>query len=410
MATYNYKGYYQSNPAATVAATIDAENDQQAQELLTSEGIVLVALSEVNTAFNPSAMAKGLTQRVKIGDLAYFTRQLSAMINAGMGPIQALEVTGRGAQSKYLQEVTTEVVALINQGQPMSAAMGQFPKVFNPLYIALIRAGETGGVMQTALLRLADQIEKDAALRREVKSAMVYPVTVMVFCALIFLAMMIKVVPAFQDIFESSGGQLPKLTGYLVKISNFIQTPFGVLTIFFGPPASLFAFKAYTKTDAGRLNVDRLKLQLPVKFGVLFLKVATARFARTMATLNDAGVPILYALEITAPTANNKVIENAIMDARQGIQRGEALSTCIEATGVFPEVATSMLIAGEQAGAIDTMLNKVAETYEDEVESMVKSLKSIMEPVLMVVIGAIVGTVVIGLYLPIFNLTKAIKN
>jgi type IV pilus assembly protein PilC len=344
--------------------------------------------------------------RVKLKDLSIFCRQFATMVNAGLPILRALAILGDQTANKELQKVLLQVRLDVEQGASLSGAMGKHPKAFSELFVSMIKAGETGGLLDTVLLQLADTMETEVELRRKIKSAMTYPVAVVVLVVLIMSAMLLFVVPQFKTIYASLGGELPLPTRVLLAASDSVRKYWYLVILF--SVAFTIGLRRYKKTPSGRLNVDKLKLKTPV-FGPLFHKVALARLANTLGMLLRAGVPILQALEIVKDTVNNKVIAFALEDVKSSVREGESIARPLSKHAVFPPMVVQMIAVGEETGAVDTMLDKVSEFYNSEVEATVDALTSLIEPLLIAVIGGAVGMAVIALYMPMFNIIKLIK-
>ncbi len=343
--------------------------------------------------------------RVKMKELAVFSRQFATMVNSGLPILRALAILAEQTESTELAKALTQIRVDVEGGSALSAAMTKWPKVFNNLYVSMVRAGETGGVLDSVLLRLADQIEKDVTLRGRIKSAMTYPVVVLVMVSFIMAAMLLFIVPQFKNIYASLGGQLPLPTRILLAISNAVRSFWYIVAG--GIVLFVFLFRRYKATESGREVIDRIKLRAPV-FGPLFRKTALSRFSSTLGTLLRSGVPILQALDITAETVNNKVISKAVMDVQGSVREGESIARPLAQHAVFPPMVVQMLAVGEETGAVDTMLDKVASFYDEEVTAAVDSLTSLIEPLMIGIIGGLVGTAVIALYMPMFNIIKLI--
>ncbi|CAB4924406.1 unannotated protein [freshwater metagenome] len=346
-------------------------------------------------------------ERVKARDMVVFSRQFSTMISSGMTVLRALSVLELQTENDKFKEVLAQVRTDVEGGASLSEAMEQHPRVFNRLFVALVHAGEIGGILEDALRRAADQLEKDDKLRRAVKSAMVYPATVMSFAAIVVIALVAFLVPVFAGVLEEFGSELPAITKITVAMSDAVTGYWwaGILVMV----AAFLAIRTYVRTDQGRRNKDKLFLRLPVKIGTIVQKVAIARWSRTLGTLAAAGVPLLQAVEITGRTSGNSVIEDAMTDVSDSIRRGGTLSGPLREAPVFPPMVSHMVGVGEETGNLDEMLSKVADFYEDEVDAAVKALMSILEPILIVVIGAAVGFIVISMYLPLFAVYDSIK-
>jgi type IV pilus assembly protein PilC len=343
---------------------------------------------------------------VKLKQVAIFCRQFATMVNSGLPILRALAILGDQTESKELQKVLMQARTEVEQGASLSAAMAKHPKAFNNLFISMVKAGEAGGVLDDVLIRLADQIEEEVELRRQIKSAMTYPVVVVCLVILIMSAMLLFIVPQFQSIYDNLGGTLPLPTRLLLMVSKSFRTYWWMFIL--GGIGGRFALKRYKKTDSGRARLDSLKIKVPV-FGPLFHKVALARFASTAGMLLRAGVPILQALDIVKDTVNNYVLSTAVEDVKTSVREGESIAKPLGKHRVFPPMIVQMLAVGEETGAVDTMLEKVAEFYNQEVKATVDALTSLIEPLLIAVIGGAVGAAVVALYMPMFNIINLIK-
>jgi type IV pilus assembly protein PilC len=342
----------------------------------------------------------------KMKDIAVFSRQFATMINSGLSLLRSLYILADQTENKQLCGVVDQVRQDVERGASLSQAFSRHPKVFFRLYVAMVRAGETGGVLDSVLLQLASIIEKQVELRRKIKSAMTYPIVVACLCLLIVAAMLLFIVPTFKSIYAQLGGTLPMLTRVLIGISTIFKKFFPIVIVVGG--LGIWGFKRWIQTDNGREVWDRVKLKAPV-FGKLVHKTALTRFAQTLAVLMRSGVPILESLEITSETVNNTVLSNAVKDVQAGVKVGESMAKPLASHEIFPPMVTQMIAVGEETGAIDTMLDKIGEFYSQEVEATVDALTSLLEPLLIVFLGACVGGMVIALYMPMFNIIKLIK-
>lgn len=364
----------------------------------------LIKPKEKKAAFaGLSALGAG----VKDKDIVIFTRQFATMIDAGLPLVQALEILTTQVENKFLAKTLGMIKSDVESGSTYADALRKHPKAFTELYANMVAAGESGGILDTILNRLAAYIEKSMKLKKKVKGAMVYPIVVSTIAIGVIAVIMIFVVPTFAKMFTSMGGTLPLPTLMVIKMSNFMAG-LGGLMVFLSIVAFSIAFKQIRKTEKGTLITDRIFLRLPI-FGTLLRKVAVAKFTRTLSTLISSGVPILDGLEITAKTAGNKVIEYAVMDVRLAVSEGKTLAEPLLKSKVFPPMVTHMIAVGESTGALDTMLSKIADFYDDEVDNAVSNLTSMMEPMLMVFLGGSVGFIVVAMYLPIFKLITLIK-
>jgi type IV pilus assembly protein PilC len=344
--------------------------------------------------------------RVKLKDLAIFSRQFATMVNSGLPLLRTLSILEEQTDSKVLTKKLTEVRLDVERGSSLSGALARHEKTFPALYVSMCRAGETSGTLDQVLLRLADTLEKEVSLRQKIKSAMTYPTVVFAMVILILAAMLLFVVPTFKDLYSSLGGTLPLPTRILLSLSDVVRRFFLVfVAVFVG---AVFLIRRWIKTDRGRAAFDRFKLRLPI-FGSLFQKTALARFARTLGVLNRSGVPILQALDIVQETVKNEVVATAVRDVQSGVKEGESIAAPLANHKVFPPMVVQMMAVGEETGALDTMLEKIADFYEEEVSTAVESLTSLIEPLLIAVVGGAVGLIVISLYLPLFRIVELIE-
>ncbi|MEX0756174.1 MAG: type II secretion system F family protein [Actinomycetota bacterium] len=344
--------------------------------------------------------------RVKLKDLSVFSRQFATMINSGLPILRALSILADQTDNSQLEKILVQVRTDVEQGSSLTKALEKHPKCFNELYTAMVAAGEMGGVLDLVLLRLADQIESEVELRRRIKSAMTYPVVVVILVMLIMSAMLLFVVPQFESIYAQLGGKLPLPTQLLLNASNALRTFWWMFLL--AGIGFWIGLNKYKKTEQGRLVIDKFKLRVPV-FGQLFHKTAMARFSGTLAMLLKSGVPILQALDIVIDTVNNKVIAIAVTDVQSAVREGESMAKPLGRHAVFTPMVVQMLAVGEETGAVDTMLEKVAAFYEEEVKATVDALTSLIEPLLIAVIGGAVGAAVIALYMPMFNIINLIQ-
>ncbi len=334
-------------------------------------------------------------------NLAVFTRQFSVMIDAGLPLVQCLDILGNQEDDKHFSAVILATRSDVEAGASLADAMRRHPKTFDPLFTNMIAAGEAGGILDTILKRLATYIEKAVKLKAQVKSAMIYPVAIISIAVVVVTVILWKVIPTFASLFAGLGAELPFLTRMVIAASNLLVTfmPFIIISLI----AFVFAFRQYYATEKGRRVVDGTMLKLPI-LGIILRKIAVARFCRTLATLMTSGVPILDGLEITAKTAGNAIIEDALFEVRRSIERGETVAAPLKQTGVFPGMVVQMIGVGEATGALDTMLSKIADFYEEEVDTAVAGLLTLLEPVMIAFLGIVVGGIVVAMYLPIFGL------
>jgi len=395
MATFTYTGRTRAGKTVTgehIADTMDA-----AVAALRREQIQVARINPAKVKAVKKRREKAATAK----DLAVFTRQFSAMIGAGLPLVQCLDLLGSQAEDKDFGAVILETRAAVESGASLADAMGQHPKVFDSLFTNMIAAGEAGGILDAIFQRLATYIEKAVKLQSQVKSAMVYPIAVIVIASVVVGAILWKVIPTFATLFEGLGAELPLPTRIVIAMSNFLVSYMPVILI--GIAGIVFGFRQYYASVAGRMVVDRTVLKLPV-LGLLIRKIAVARFCRTLSTLMAAGVSILEALDITAKTVGNAVVEEAVYSTRKSIEGGETIAAPLRQTAVFPPMVVQMIGVGEATGALDVMLAKIADFYEDEVDIAVAGMLTLMEPIMIALLGGVVGGIVIAMYLPIFAL------
>jgi len=396
MPVYTYRGT--NRTGAAVSGEQSASNKADLINLLRRQQIKVSKLSEKGKEFSLPTFKAGVNAK----DLSVFTRQFSVMIDAGLPLVQCLEILAGQQENKTFESVLTTTRASVEGGTTLSAAMRQHEKVFDALYVNLVEAGEAGGILDTILQRLANYIEKNVKLKRAVKSALVYPVAVLLVAGGVITLLLWKVVPIFATLFLGLGVDLPLPTRIVIALSNFIGSIFGlmILVVFI---AMAVALKLWHGTEQGRFILDGTLLKLPL-VGILLRKIAVARFTRTLGTLISSGVPILEGLDITARTAGNAVIEKALGQVRKALEQGKNLADPLKETNVFPGMVTQMIGVGEQTGAMDAMLQKIADFYEEEVDAAVKDLLAALEPAMIVFLGVVVGGIVISMYLPLFSL------
>lgn len=402
MPVFTYRGT--NRAGTTVTGEQMAQSKTELVNTLKRQQISVTKMSEKGKEFNLPTFGGGVDSK----ELAVFTRQFSVMIDAGLPLVQCLEILAGQQENKVFQKVLAGTRAAVEGGSTLSASMRQYEKVFDALYVNLVEAGETGGILDTILQRLSSYIEKNVKLKRAVKSALVYPVAVLLVAAGVIVLLLWKVVPIFATLFLGLGVSLPLPTRIVIALSNFVGSIFGfmILVVFIG---AVIALKVWYGTPMGRMAIDRVLLKLPL-MGILLRKIAVARFTRTLGTLISSGVPILEGLDITARTAGNAVIEKALLEVRKGLEAGRNLSDPLKDTDVFPGMVTQMIGVGEQTGAMDAMLQKIADFYEDEVDAAVKDLLSALEPMMIVFLGVVVGGIVISMYLPLFTLIGQLSN
>ena len=400
MPTFAYSGRTRTGQSVTgerVADTMDA-----AVAALRRDQIMVTRIDAAKTAKAAAEKTKALKSRsVPAKNLAIFTRQFSVMIDAGLPLVQCLDILGKQEPHKHFSAAILKVREDVEGGAALADAMKKHPKTFDSLYSNMIAAGEAGGILDTILKRLAVYIEKNVKLKGDVKSAMIYPVAVIVIAAVVVGAILWKVIPTFATLFQGLGAQLPLPTRVVIQASNYLVEYGWILILALG--AIGYGIKRYYGTPGGRRTIDKILLRMPILGGIL-RKVAVARFCRTLSTLLASGVPILDGLDITARTAGNAIIESAIQTTRTSIERGETISAPLRETNVFPSMVVQMINVGETTGALDAMLSKIADFYEEEVDSAVAGLLTLMEPVMIAFLGVVVGGIVIAMYMPIFDL------
>ncbi|PYU23738.1 MAG: pilus assembly protein PilC [Acidobacteria bacterium] len=396
MPVYVYRGTNRTGGA--VSGEQSATNKAELMNLLRRQQIKVSKLSEKGKEFSLPTFKQGVNAK----DLAVFTRQFSVMIDAGLPLVQCLEILAGQQENKTFEGVLTTTRASVEGGSTLSAAMRQHDKVFDALYVNLVEAGEAGGILDTILQRLANYIEKNVKLKRAVKSALVYPVAVLLVAAGVITLLLWKVVPIFATLFLGLGVDLPLPTRIVIALSNLVGSIFGLMIVVFFVGLAI-AVKLWHGTEKGRYILDGMLLKMPM-VGILLRKIAVARFTRTLGTLISSGVPILEGLDITARTAGNAVIEKALGQVRRALEQGKNLADPLKDTNVFPGMVTQMIGVGEQTGAMDAMLQKIADFYEEEVDAAVKDLLAALEPAMIVFLGVVVGGIVISMYLPLFSL------
>jgi type IV pilus assembly protein PilC len=399
MAVFAYQG---RSTAGLQKGEIEAADRMTAVGELRRRSVLVTQITEKAGAKTP-AKAGG---KVKDREMAIFTRQFSTMIDAGLPLVQCLNILSEQSESKNLRDVTGNVARTVEEGSTLAESLRRHQKTFDDLYTNMVEVGETGGILDVVLQRLAVYIEKAASLKRKVKSALVYPSSIIGVAMLVIGFMLAFVIPTFAAMFKEMGAELPLPTRIVIGLSDFVRGYFWLIGLAFG--GAVYGLRSYYRTENGRSTIDALILKVPV-FGVIFRKVAVARFTRTLGTLVQSGVPILEALRITASTSGNKVVEKAVLQCRTSVTEGKTLAEPLKISGVFPPMVTQMVSVGEQTGALDAMLSKIADFYDDEVDTAVATLTSLLEPIMIVILGVIVGGLVVAMYLPIFKLVTLIK-
>ena len=398
MATFTYTARTLQGELKT--ATIEAASRDEVVQQLRRQRMNVVKVDE------DKGKKKVGAGSIKMRDIVIFTRQFSTMINSGLPLVQALDILAKQSESKALQEVTRAVVFDVESGNTVADALGKHPKAFSDLYVNMVAAGEAGGILDTILMRLATFMEKNDALVRKVKGAMIYPGVIMSVAAIAICVLLIFVIPVFESMFASVGLALPLPTRVVIGMSKFLKGYWWAVIA--GMAGSVFLLKNYYATSDGKLMIDRAMLKAPV-LGDVLRKSAVSRFTRTLGTLISSGVSILDGLEITAKTAGNRVISDAIMASRASIAGGDTISAPLQKSAVFPPMVISMIAVGEQTGGLDEMLSKIADFYDEEVDAAVSGLLSLLEPLMIVFLGVVVGGMVVAMYLPIFDMINAVQ-
>jgi type IV pilus assembly protein PilC len=403
MAAYTYSAI--NSAGVELTGNIHAPDREAAREQLRVRGLLAQDLTELPASGEQSV--RTAFKKIKPKSLQVFSRQFATMIDAGLSVVSALVILEQQTEDKYLGVVIGELRADVEGGLLLSQAMSRHPKIFSRLYIAMVEAGEAAGILDAVLDRVAFQIEKETAIKRRVKGAMIYPTMVLIFATLVLIGMLMFLVPVFVKIFQDLGGELPTLTQWVVNVSDFLRNNY--YFVFPAMAAVFFGLRKGKRTEKGRQIWDQMKLKVPMKIGAVVLKVTMARFSRTLSTLIAAGVDIIKALEITGQTAGNWVVEEALADVRNQVQEGIPIAQPLAENPVFPPMVSHMIKIGEETGELEKMLSKVADFYEDEVDSSISSLTSIIEPLMMIGVGLMVGVIIIAMYLPMFKMLTLVK-
>ena len=402
MGVYVWKAMDLTGAKAT--GEVDAETKQAVADQLKSRGLIVLDIADKHSS---KEIDLSFLKRIKPTDLTIMTRQLSTMVSSGMTILRALYVLEAQTENELLTETITNVRKDVEAGLALSDALERHPKVFSPLFVAMTRAGETGGMLESSLLRVADQLEKEDSLRRQVKSAMTYPTVVISFAFVILIALVTFLVPVFVGVFKQFGGDLPFITKITVTLSDMITGYWWACMLVVA--GVVWSFKKWKSSEKGRGQWDAFRLRIPAKIGDIVQKVALARWSRTLSALVSAGVPLMQALDITAQTAGNRVVEDVMASVIDSVKQGGTIAEPLKAAPVFPGMVVAMVAVGEETGALDQMLTKIADFYEDQVDAAVKSLTSILEPLMLVVVGGMVGFIVISMYLPLFKVYDSIR-
>src|SRR3954468_1992756 len=402
MSTYVFKAM--DLTGAKASGEVEAESKQIVSDQLKQRGLIVLDIADKRGS---KELELPFLNRIKPQDLTIMTRQLATMVNSGMTILRALYVLEAQTENKKLADTISAVRKDVEAGLPLSDALERHPKVFNPLFVAMTRAGETGGVLDSALERVAAPLEAAHSLRRQVRAAMAYPAVVMGFAFSVLIALVVFLVPVFVSTFKQFGGDLPTITKFTVGLSHAMTGYWYAFII--GGFGAVWAFRKWKATDGGRKAWDTFKLRIPMKIGDIVQKIALARWSRTLSALVSAGVPLMQALEITGQTAGNWCVEKAMGDVIESVRQAGTTAEPLKHAPVFPGMVTHMIGVGEETGAMDTMLSKIADFYEDQVGAAVKQLASILEPVMIVLVGGMVGFIVVSMYMPLFKVYDSIK-
>ena len=403
MTTFSYQAI--NAQGVELKGELHAPDLDAARDLLRQRGLLPKKLASTRSK---TGTRQGVFNKVDAKSLQIFSRQFATLIEAGVSVVSSLTILQQQTVNKNLAKVIGEVRADVESGMILSRALGEHPNIFGRLYVAMIEAGEASGTLDRVLDRLAVQIEKATQIRRRVKGAMIYPIVVLIFAFLVLTGMLLFLVPVFSKIFAQLNGQLPTLTQIVVDLSNMLREYWYIIFPAIG--AILFGIRRWKRTEHGRRTWDRLKLRIPMKIGDVCLKIAMARFSRTLATLVGSGVDVVKALEITGNTSGNWVIEQALLDVRTKVQEGIPIAQPLLENPAFPPMVSQMIKIGEETGELEKMLGKIADFYEDEVETAINALTSIIEPLMMIGVGCMVGVIVISMYLPMFKMLKLVGN
>ena len=390
----------------TVSGTLEASDRNGLVDKLREKELIIVSMTEVGEAPRRSGGMALFSQRsIKLDDIVIFSRQLATMVDAGIPLVSALDILGEQSDNKTFSDVVLTVRDDIETGSSLSDSLARHPRIYSSLFVNMVKAGESSGMLDEILDRLATYLEKSSNLQKKVRAALIYPAVITVMAVVITAVLLLKVIPVFKDIFSGFGAALPKPTQVLINISDFLTNYFFFAITTFG--VAMFLFIRYIRTESGRLRFDSFMLKLPI-FGVLFTKVAVSKFTRTLSTLVKSGVPILSSLEIVAKTSGNRLIELAVTKVHTSIKEGENIAEPLARSGVFPPMVVRMIDVGEQTGELEKMLTKIADFYDAEVETAVSGLTSLIEPLIIAFLGLVIGTIVICMFLPIFKMSTII--
>lgn len=401
----DFKYVCKERDGKTLTGAIEANDRSKVADMLRKKDLIIISIVEEAPKSKFSLSFLSGKKKIKIDDLVMFARQLATMVDAGITLVAALDILGEQMDNKTFGAVVLNVRNDIETGSSLSIALSKHKEAFSPLFVNMVRAGESSGMLDDILERLSEYLEKTSSLQKKVKSALVYPGIVSCMALVITLIMLLKVIPIFKEIFEGFGAKLPAPTQFLINLSDALQHQF--LYIVIGVAIAAFLLSRYLKTEVGRTQFDGLLLKLPI-FGILFRKVAISKFTRTLSTLIKAGVPILSALEIVGKTSGNKVVEMAIENVRTNVRDGENIAEPLAKSKIFPTMVTRMVSVGEQAGELEKMLSKIADFYDEQVDAAVSALTSMIEPLIIAFLGIVIGSIVIAMFLPIFKLTTVV--
>jgi type IV pilus assembly protein PilC len=405
-ATMTFQYSVRDRSGKLVNGKMDGDSQAAVVQKLKGMGYAPVSISASNAGVQREIKLPSLGAKVKLKDLAVFSRQFATMINSGLSLLRALSILEEQTESKELAKILTEVRQDVETGQSLSAALSKHPQIFPPLMVNMTRAGEVGGFLDSVMLQIAENYEAEVKLRGKIKSAMTYPVVVFCIAILAVVGMLLFIVPVFASIFTTLGGELPAPTRILVAMSSILKTFFPIILV--GLIAGFITWQRVRHKENVRRFVDPLKLKLPV-FGTLFQKIAISRFARNLGTMMSSGVPILQSLDIVAETTGNTVVGDAVRDVQDSVRNGESMSAPLAQHAVFPPMVVQMMVVGEDTGALDAMLHKISEFYDQEVEATTEALTALIEPLMIAVLGGIIGSMIIALYMPIFKVFDLIK-
>ncbi|HEY5247932.1 MAG TPA: type II secretion system F family protein [Dermatophilaceae bacterium] len=405
-ATLTYAYTVRNQAGKMVSGKIEADSQAQVASKLKSLGYAPVSIVQTNAGMSREIALPKFGSKVKLKDLAVFSRQFATMINAGLSLLRALSILETQTESKELAKVLSDVRQDVETGQSLSVSLGKHPAVFPPLMVNMTRAGEVGGFLDTVMLQIAENYESEVKLRGKVKSAMTYPVVVFIIAIVAVVGMLLFIVPVFAKLFTDLGGELPAPTKILITLSDLLKitAPF----IIVGGIVGFFTWQKYKHTEKVRRFIDPIKLKLPV-FGNLFQKIALSRFARNLGTMLSSGVPILQSLDIVSETTGNTVVGDAVLDIQESVRNGESITGPLAGHAVFPPMVVQMMAVGEDTGALDAMLHKISEFYDQEVEATTEALTALIEPLMIAFLGGIIGSMIIALYMPIFKIFDLIK-